>query len=167
MEGLGGERERERERASPRHYLPRDARGQPSWVAEAPRIPAAHAGTLAVWVPCEPPGGAAELHYRTSTTRGTCCIPEVLSSSYTPLLNFSCGVFAGVLASVLTQPADVIKTQVQVSPGKFRQTGEVVSFIFQDSDAPFMKLLFNFGVKQLLLTWPIYCCSSEHAKLSD
>lgn len=30
------------------------------------------------------------------------------------MANFSCGVLAGVLASLITQPADVVKTNVQV-----------------------------------------------------
>ncbi|XP_039622360.1 mitochondrial glycine transporter B isoform X1 [Polypterus senegalus] len=85
---------------------------------------------------------------------------EVLSSSYTPLLNFSCGVFAGVLASVLTQPADVIKTQVQVSPGKFRQTGEVVSFIFQTSGvAGFFRGVVPRSLRRTLMAamaWTVY-----------
>lgn len=49
-----------------------------------------------------------------------------------PLLNFSCGIFAGILASISTQPADVIKTQMQVSSEKFRWTGEAVMFIFKN-----------------------------------
>ena len=44
------------------------------------------------------------------------CPPDITSSSYSPLVNFSCGVVAGVLASLVTQPADVVKTHIQVSP---------------------------------------------------
>ncbi|XP_077525864.1 mitochondrial glycine transporter A-like isoform X1 [Haemaphysalis longicornis] len=33
--------------------------------------------------------------------------------------NFTCGLVAGLLASVVTQPADVIKTHMQLSPAKF------------------------------------------------
>ncbi|KAJ3600730.1 hypothetical protein NHX12_031707 [Muraenolepis orangiensis] len=42
---------------------------------------------------------------------------EVSSSSYGPLANFLCGVVAGVVASLVTQPADVVKTHVQVGTG--------------------------------------------------
>ncbi|XP_043956407.1 mitochondrial glycine transporter A-like isoform X5 [Gambusia affinis] len=40
---------------------------------------------------------------------------EVSSSPPAPVANFSCGVLAGVLASLVTQPADVVKTHVQVN----------------------------------------------------
>ncbi|KAF1379105.1 hypothetical protein PFLUV_G00172620 [Perca fluviatilis] len=41
---------------------------------------------------------------------------EMRSSASAPLATFSCGVVAGVLASLITQPADVVKTHVQVNP---------------------------------------------------
>ncbi|XP_017272032.1 mitochondrial glycine transporter A [Kryptolebias marmoratus] len=41
---------------------------------------------------------------------------EISASPSAPLANFSCGILAGVLASLITQPADVVKTQVQVKP---------------------------------------------------
>lgn len=34
----------------------------------------------------------------------------------TPFNNLTCGVMAGVLASLITQPADVVKTQMQIDP---------------------------------------------------
>uniref|UniRef100_A0A8C3G721 Solute carrier family 25 member 38 n=1 Tax=Cyclopterus lumpus TaxID=8103 RepID=A0A8C3G721_CYCLU len=37
------------------------------------------------------------------------------TSASAPLANFSCGLLAGVLASLITQPADVVKTHVQVN----------------------------------------------------
>uniref|UniRef100_A0A8C7YER6 Solute carrier family 25 member 38 n=1 Tax=Oryzias sinensis TaxID=183150 RepID=A0A8C7YER6_9TELE len=37
------------------------------------------------------------------------------ASPSAPLANFSCGILAGVLASLITQPADVVKTHVQVN----------------------------------------------------
>ncbi|KAG1966934.1 mitochondrial glycine transporter A [Pimephales promelas] len=58
--------------------------------------------------------------------------PEISQSSYAPLANFSCGVLAGVLASVLTQPADVVKTHVQVSPDVFSRTSDVLRYIYKD-----------------------------------
>ena len=44
----------------------------------------------------------------------------------TPIHNFACGIFAGVLASVITQPADVIKTHQQVAHTHMRGTLEVL-----------------------------------------
>ncbi|KAM6410788.1 mitochondrial glycine transporter isoform 1-T1 [Pluvialis apricaria] len=49
-----------------------------------------------------------------------------------PLLNFGCGVFAGILASLATQPADVIKTHMQLSPQKYRRTSQAIAFIYKD-----------------------------------
>ncbi|KAH7980440.1 hypothetical protein HPB49_016201 [Dermacentor silvarum] len=48
-------------------------------------------------------------------------IPErVREGSHLVAANFTCGVAAGLLASLVTQPADVIKTHMQLQPGKFR-----------------------------------------------
>ncbi|XP_010871307.1 mitochondrial glycine transporter B-like isoform X1 [Esox lucius] len=56
---------------------------------------------------------------------------EVSSSPYAPLVNFGCGVVAGVLASLATQPADVVKTHVQVSPAHWT-TKDAVGFIYRE-----------------------------------
>lgn len=49
-------------------------------------------------------------------------------SAYAPLANFSCGILAGVLASLITQPADVVKTHVQVNPQL--RTAEAVRYVY-------------------------------------
>ncbi|XP_044533509.1 mitochondrial glycine transporter isoform X2 [Gracilinanus agilis] len=49
-----------------------------------------------------------------------------------PFMNFSCGIFAGILASLATQPADVIKTYMQSSPEKFRRIDQTVILILKD-----------------------------------
>ncbi|XP_041723247.2 mitochondrial glycine transporter B isoform X2 [Coregonus clupeaformis] len=56
---------------------------------------------------------------------------EVSSSLYAPLGNFGCGVMAGVLASVVTQPADVVKTHIQVSPSHWT-TKEAIRYIYTE-----------------------------------
>lgn len=56
---------------------------------------------------------------------------EISSSSYAPLGNFSCGILAGVLASLVTQPADVVKTHVQVSPDLYKRTSDAVCYIYK------------------------------------
>lgn len=43
-------------------------------------------------------------------------ISEWLNSTF---VKFSCGVSAGILASLVTQPADVLKTKMQLYPNKF------------------------------------------------
>lgn len=60
-------------------------------------------------------------------------LPEEQDPAFTPLVNFGCGVLAGVLASVVTQPADVIKTHMQLSPERYRWSGQAIAFIFKDS----------------------------------
>nr|XP_056713546.1 mitochondrial glycine transporter [Euleptes europaea] len=57
---------------------------------------------------------------------------DQLDPALTPLVNFGCGTFAGILASLATQPADVIKTHIQLSSEKHHRTGEAISFIFRD-----------------------------------
>ncbi|XP_025050145.1 mitochondrial glycine transporter isoform X3 [Alligator sinensis] len=57
---------------------------------------------------------------------------DQLDPALIPLVNFSCGIFAGILASLATQPADVIKTHMQLSPEKYRWTGQVIALIYKD-----------------------------------
>ncbi|KAM8978401.1 mitochondrial glycine transporter isoform X1 [Sarcophilus harrisii] len=57
---------------------------------------------------------------------------DELDTAFIPFVNFSCGAFAGILASLVTQPADVIKTHMQLSPEKFRRIDQTVTIIFKD-----------------------------------
>ncbi|XP_060774530.1 mitochondrial glycine transporter B-like isoform X1 [Neoarius graeffei] len=57
---------------------------------------------------------------------------ELGSSGLVPLLNFSCGVFAGILASVVTQPADVVKTHMQVNPTRYCTTRHTLQLIYTE-----------------------------------
>ncbi|XP_039768745.1 mitochondrial glycine transporter [Ornithorhynchus anatinus] len=57
---------------------------------------------------------------------------DQLDPAIMPLANFACGIFAGILASVATQPADVIKTHMQLSTVKYRWIGQAVALIFKD-----------------------------------
>ncbi|CAH1795315.1 unnamed protein product [Owenia fusiformis] len=50
-----------------------------------------------------------------------------------PWVHFSCGIVAGSFASVVTQPADVIKTHMQLFPERFSHVGKVIMFIFQEN----------------------------------
>ncbi|NXK53459.1 S2538 protein, partial [Chauna torquata] len=73
------------------------------------------------------PQGKAEL-WRLSL----CSVADQLDPVLMPLLNFGCGIFAGILASLATQPADVIKTHMQLSPEKYRRTSQAIAFIYKD-----------------------------------
>lgn len=44
-------------------------------------------------------------------------------------LHFTCGIVAGILASLVTQPADVIKTKMQLYPDKFESVKSVIIYI--------------------------------------
>ena len=57
---------------------------------------------------------------------------EVSSSPYAPLANFSCGVVSGVMASLVTQPADVVKTYIQVSTSHW-STADAIRLIYKVS----------------------------------
>ncbi|XP_077415768.1 mitochondrial glycine transporter A-like [Vanacampus margaritifer] len=53
---------------------------------------------------------------------------EISVSAFAPLANFSCGILAGVSASLVTQPADVVKTLVQVNPQL--RTTDAIRYIY-------------------------------------
>lgn len=45
--------------------------------------------------------------------------------------HFACGIVSGILASVITQPVDVIKTKMQLYPDKFNNIKSVFIFVHQ------------------------------------
>ncbi|ODM94813.1 Solute carrier family 25 member 38 [Orchesella cincta] len=53
------------------------------------------------------------------------------STTFGPYVRFSCGVVAGVAASLITQPADVIKTKMQLYPDKFQSVPQVVAYVYK------------------------------------
>ncbi|XP_020300245.1 solute carrier family 25 member 38-like isoform X2 [Pseudomyrmex gracilis] len=46
-------------------------------------------------------------------------------------INFGCGILAGVLASIVTQPPDVIKTKMQLYPNEFTDIYNVTFFVYK------------------------------------
>ena len=44
-----------------------------------------------------------------------------------------CGISAGVLASVATQPADVVKTQMQLYPFRYKSTVDCVIIVVKNN----------------------------------
>ncbi|XP_054564015.1 mitochondrial glycine transporter isoform X2 [Eptesicus fuscus] len=85
---------------------------------------------------------------------------DQLDAALIPVVNFSCGIFAGILASLVTQPADVIKTHMQLSPVKFRWIGQAVTVIFKDHG---LRGFFRGGVPRVLrrtlmaaMAWTVY-----------
>ena len=45
--------------------------------------------------------------------------------------HFQCGIIAGVLSCIVTQPADVVKTQMQLNPSRYEGTIHCVLTILQ------------------------------------
>ncbi|XP_068096291.1 mitochondrial glycine transporter isoform X2 [Hyperolius riggenbachi] len=80
--------------------------------------------------------------------------------TYNPLMTFSCGIMAGILASIATQPADVMKTHMQLSPKKYRWTGQAAHYIYQNYG---LIGFFNGGLPRALrrtlmaaMAWTVY-----------
>ncbi|KAF4532412.1 hypothetical protein B566_EDAN003864 [Ephemera danica] len=101
-------------------------------------------------------GGALKSIYRTEGLRGLSCglvptlirdapfsglyllfytqtkqaVPsEWLNSPMSAPVHFSCGILAGLLASAVTQPADVIKTKMQLYPERYGHVLAVIAHI--------------------------------------
>lgn len=55
--------------------------------------------------------------------------PELRKSEYVAPTHFACGIIAGICASIVTQPADVLKTKMQLYPNKFDSLLEVILFV--------------------------------------
>lgn len=56
---------------------------------------------------------------------------EWLQAENGAFTNFSCGIVAGLLASTITQPADVLKTKMQLYPNKFPNFHSVVIYVYK------------------------------------
>jgi len=48
-----------------------------------------------------------------------------------PIFHFSCGITAGMMASVITQPADVVKTHMQLYPNKYKSLLDAGMFVYE------------------------------------
>ncbi|XP_034241853.1 mitochondrial glycine transporter-like [Thrips palmi] len=86
-------------------------------------------------------------------------------AEHQPIFNFTCGIFAGILASTVTQPADVIKTKMQLYPNKFASLHDVIVFIYQKYGVVgFFKGLSPRILRRSLMaamTWTVYEHVSE------
>jgi len=60
-------------------------------------------------------------------------VPEEVSRTQSSAaVHFSCGLMAGLLASLVTQPADVVKTRLQLSSGSVLRLSGAVLQIYRD-----------------------------------
>ncbi|XP_068605697.1 mitochondrial glycine transporter A-like [Brachionichthys hirsutus] len=83
---------------------------------------------------------------------------DIGTSASAPLANFSCGILSGISASLITQPADVVKTRVQVNPQL--RTPEAVRCIYLEHG---LQGFFRGAVPRILrrtmmsaLAWTVY-----------
>ncbi|KAF3852306.1 hypothetical protein F7725_005661 [Dissostichus mawsoni] len=84
---------------------------------------------------------------------------EVSSSAYAPLVNFSCGMAAGVMASLATQPADVVKTHIQVSPSHWSTTNAIRYIYREHGMAGFFRGAVPRSLRRTLMAamaWTVY-----------
>uniref|UniRef100_A0A8C6LJ92 Solute carrier family 25 member 38b n=1 Tax=Nothobranchius furzeri TaxID=105023 RepID=A0A8C6LJ92_NOTFU len=83
---------------------------------------------------------------------------EVTSAPYAPLVNFSCGVVAGVMASLVTQPADVVKTHIQVRSSHWSTT-DAVHYIYRYGMGGFFRGAVPRSLRRTLMAamaWTVY-----------
>lgn len=85
---------------------------------------------------------------------------ELRSPELNPAETFVCGALAGVFASILTQPADVVKTRLQLYPHKFTGNGDAVSSILKaDGVTGLFKGIVPRTLRKTLmaaLSWTVY-----------
>lgn len=63
-------------------------------------------------------------------TQAKLAVPQdMLNSAYSSPIHFTCGITAGILASIVTQPADVLKTKIQLYPNKFNGLWSVTVYV--------------------------------------
>jgi solute carrier family 25 protein 38 len=69
-------------------------------------------------------------YYKTTYVE-TSFFAESVPDSGLPMLHFSCGVTAGMMASLITQPADVLKTHMQLYPKRYGRLRNAAKFVYQ------------------------------------
>lgn len=77
-----------------------------------------------------------------------------------PLLHFTSGVTAGMMASMITQPADVVKTHMQLYPKKYGKLRYAALFVYQrDGVIGFWRGIVPRTIRRTLmaaLAWTVY-----------
>ncbi|XP_015784732.1 mitochondrial glycine transporter [Tetranychus urticae] len=80
--------------------------------------------------------------------------PELLPRSFK---TFVCGLIAGLFASTVTHPADVVKTRIQIEPQRYFSISQTIKIIYKDGDV-FRGLTPRIIRRTLMtaLTWTIF-----------
>lgn len=75
-------------------------------------------------------------------------------------VNLSAGVLAGLSATLITQPVDLVKTRIQLSPAKYRNFVRAVAVVWREEGARgFMSGVAMRVVRKSLssaITWSVY-----------
>ncbi|XP_035470718.1 mitochondrial glycine transporter A [Scophthalmus maximus] len=94
---------------------------------------------------------------------------EIGDSPSAALAHFGCGILAGVLASVITQPADVVKTQVQVNP-QLRTTEAIRCIYVEHGIQGFFRGAVPRSLRRTMMaamTWTVYENMMAHVGLKS
>lgn len=87
-------------------------------------------------------------------------ILESVPDSKLPMLHFTCGVTAGMTASLITQPADVLKTHMQLYPHRYGRLRNAVKFVYErDGIEGFWRGIVPRTIRRTLmaaLAWTVY-----------
>lgn len=85
---------------------------------------------------------------------------SVNDTSNLPAVNFACGLVAGMFASVVTQPADVVKTQMQLYPQKYGSPMKAVMHVYEkDGFDGFVRGIVPRTIRRTMmaaLAWSVY-----------
>lgn len=77
-----------------------------------------------------------------------------------PTTHFGCGIVAGVLASIVTHPADVVKTKMQLYPQEFKSLRHAFYFVyFKYGVLGYFKGIVPRMIRRTLMTamaWTVY-----------
>lgn len=80
--------------------------------------------------------------------------------SRVPLFHFTCGVTAGMMASMITQPADVLKTHMQLYPHRYGRLSNAAKFVYErDGLEGFWRGIIPRTIRRTLmaaLAWTVY-----------
>ncbi|XP_045213240.2 mitochondrial glycine transporter-like isoform X2 [Mercenaria mercenaria] len=87
-------------------------------------------------------------------------ITESAPDSGLPMLHFTCGVTAGMMASLITQPADVLKTHMQLYPKRYGRLRNAAKFVYErDGLEGFWRGIIPRTIRRTLmaaLAWTVY-----------